>query len=119
MLRSRAHYLAAALVLASATGPLASVSLAQAPVPLRTSGPQVATVVNSRAATLSAFYITDARGALVASIQKPLPGGQTLRLRLTPPSGCEYTIDAKFEDGNSIDAFPVNLCADATLRLTE
>jgi hypothetical protein len=75
-------------------------------------------VENRRAAMLTEVVIADAEGNAVARLNRPLAAGQKTVLRMTKAKGCDFTVQAKFDDEGEVDE-TLNLCREKVLRFTE
>ena len=60
---------------------------------------------------------TPATEKIVGKLDKPLPAGDSVSVRLDKPKGCLFEARWKFEDAD--DAGPVDLCNDAHIVLVD
>jgi hypothetical protein len=77
------------------------------------------TVVNSRKADLVQLEAAASGSAdwkKVVGVVKP---GKQASAKLPQVSGCRFDLRGTFDDGESMDASGVNVCADKTLNLTD
>jgi hypothetical protein len=80
--------------------------------------PQQINVENRRAATLTEVLIADGEGNAVARLGQPLAAGKRIALRMTKAKGCDFTVQAKFDDDGEVEE-TLNLCREKVLRFTE
>jgi hypothetical protein len=75
-------------------------------------------IENRRAAMLTEATIADADGKVVGRLARPLAAGKKSAIRLQQARGCDFTVQAKFDDEGEIDE-TVNLCREKVLRFVE
>lgn len=78
-----------------------------------------AVIVNARTSALSGLSLTGAAGQSVGGISKPVPPGQSVRIKLAKGAGCVLTVEASFDDETASDPAQVDVCADKTVRFTD
>jgi hypothetical protein len=103
----------------SAIAALAVILPAQAQRTAR--APGEITVINARTVALTAFEIATSgeNPRLVGKLSKPLAPGQSVKLKLTRPTGCSFFVLARFEDESENDSEGTNLCGENQIRLTD
>ena len=73
---------------------------------------------NQRAAILSELVIADSEGKVIGKLAQPVAAGKKGVVKLAKATGCEMSIQAKFDDEGEVDE-TVNLCRDKVLRFKE
>jgi len=81
----------------------------------------VATVVvtNSRKADLVELQAAESGSADWKEVLGPLKSGKQASAKLPQATDCRFDLRGTFDDGQSMDASGVNVCADKTLNLTD
>jgi hypothetical protein len=102
----------AGLFVCFATAP----AVAQSPKP-----PAQVKVTNARTAPLASLEITTSgeQPRLIAKLTKPLGPGKSIALKLNKPTGCSYSVLAKFSDEVESDSDLIDLCSEKSIRLTD
>jgi hypothetical protein len=77
------------------------------------------TVVNSRKADLVQLEAAASGSADWKKVVGLVKSGKQASAKLPPASGCRFDLRGTFDDGESLDASGVNVCADKTLNLTD
>ena len=110
-----------AAALAGAT--LFGVTAAQAaPKPKPKANPAVAvtvTVMNSRKADLVHLEAAMSGSADWKKLVGPVKSGKQASAKLPQASDCRFDLRGTFDDGESMDASSINVCADKKLNLTD
>jgi hypothetical protein len=110
-----------AVVLAGAT--LFGLTAAQAapkPKPKANSaGAVTVTVTNSRKADLLQLQAAESGSADWKQVLGPVKSGKQASATLPQASDCRFDLRGTFDDGESMDASGINVCADKTLNLTD
>ncbi len=88
----------------------------------RKSPPAMVTLENKRAVALQSFLIVMAGAGrspeiIVGKLEKPLPAGEKIDMKLEKPKGCVFEARWKFEDADDVGA--VDLCNDAHIVLVD
>jgi hypothetical protein len=96
----------------------ATAALLSVPAIAQSRPPAQINIDNSRAATLTEMVISDAEGNAVARLARPVASGRKTAVRLTRPKGCDFIVQAKFDDEGEVEE-TVNLCREKVLRFTE
>jgi hypothetical protein len=73
---------------------------------------------NLRAANLVSLEIMDGEGKVIGRLQRPLAAGKKSAIRLTRTTGCDMTVQARFDDEGEVDE-TLNLCREKVLRFRE
>jgi hypothetical protein len=110
--------LAAALAGASLFGLTAQA----APNPKHKAKPAVTvsvTVTNSRKVDLVQLEAAESGSTDWKKVVGPVKSGQQASAKLPQASDCRFDLRGTFDDGQSMDASGVNVCADKTLNLTD
>ena len=83
--------------------------------------PTEITVINARTVALTAFEVATSgdNPRLVGKISRPVAPGQSVKLKLSKPTGCAFFILARFEDESENDSEGTNLCGEKQIRLTD
>ena len=113
-----ARTLAAALAGATLFGLTAQA----APKPKPKANPAVTVtvmVMNSRKADLVQLEAAESGSADWKKVVGPVKSGKQASAKLTKASDCRFDLRGTFNDGESMDASSVNICADKTLNLTD
>jgi protein-disulfide isomerase len=125
ILRSAFARLTLASVLALPLSSLALSQTAPAPAPAAPkakpapkSAAQVV-ITNARTVKVLSVTIADAEGKVAAKLTKALDAGKTITLKLPPKAGCQFVINASFEDEAVFDETSLDLCADKIVKFTE
>jgi hypothetical protein len=69
------------------------------------------------AAAQTSLEILDVEGKVIARLQRPLASGRKGALRLQRASGCDFTVQARFDDEGEVDE-TLNLCREKVLRFS-
>ena len=77
------------------------------------------TVVNSRAAGLVELQATESGFLRWKKIAGPLKAGQKAAARVPRGKDCQINLHGTFDDGQSMDAEGVDVCANPTLNLKD
>jgi hypothetical protein len=77
------------------------------------------TVVNSRKADLVQLEAAASGSADWKKVVGLVKSGKQASAKLPQASGCRFDLRGTFDDGESMDASGVNVCADKTLNLTD
>ena len=107
-------------VLAGAT--LFGLTAQAAPTPKHKTKPAVTvtvTVTNSRKADLVQLEAAESGSADWKKMVGPVKSGKQASAKLPQASDCRFDLRGTFDDGESMDASGVNVCADKTLNLTD
>jgi hypothetical protein len=114
--------LAVALAGATLFGLSAQAALKPALKPKPKTNPAVTvtvTVTNSRKADLVQLEAAESGSADWKKVVGPVKSGKQASVKLPPASDCRFDLRGTFEDGESMDASGINVCADKTLNLTD
>jgi len=76
-------------------------------------------VTNSRKADLVELQAAESGSANWKEVLGPLKSGKQASAKLPQASDCRFDLRGTFDDGQSMDASGVNVCADKTLNLTD
>jgi hypothetical protein len=76
-------------------------------------------VTNSRKADLVELQAAESGSADWKEVLGPLKSGKQASAKLPQASDCRFDLRGTFDDGQSMDASGVNVCADKTLNLTD
>ena len=109
-----------AAALAGAT--LFGLTAQAAPTPKHKTKPAVTvtvTVTNSRKADLVQLEATESGSADWKKVVGPVKSGKQASAKLPQASDCRFDLRGSFDDGESMDASGINVCADKTLNLTD
>ena len=107
-----------AAALAGAT--LFGLTAQAAPTPKHKTKPAVTvTVTNSRKADLVQLEAAESGSADWKKVVGPVKSGKQASAKLPQASDCRFDLRGTFDDGESIDASGINVCADKTLNLTD
>jgi hypothetical protein len=104
--------LSAAAIVVAITSPqpsLAQAAKAQARLPAQMN------IDNQRPAAMTDLAITDAEGKVIGKLTRPLAAGKKSVVKLAKAKGCEFNVQARFDDEGEVDA-TVNLCREKRLR---
>ena len=77
------------------------------------------TVTNSRKADLVLLEAAKSGSADWKKVVGPVKSGKQASAKLPQGSGCRFDLRGAFDDGESMDASDINICADKTLNLTD
>jgi len=77
------------------------------------------TVTNSRKADLVQLEAAKSGSADWKKVVGPVKSGKQASAKLPQGSGCRFDLRGAFDDGESMDASDINICADKTLNLTD
>src|SRR5262245_11457803 len=77
------------------------------------------TVTNSRKADLVLLEAAKSGSADWKKVVGPLKSGKQASAKLPHASDCRFDLRGTFDDGESMDAAGINVCADKTLNLTD
>jgi hypothetical protein len=76
-------------------------------------------VTNSRKADLVELQAAKSGSTDWKEVLGPLKSGKQASAKLPQASDCRFDLRGTFDDGQSMDASGVNVCADKTLNLTD
>jgi hypothetical protein len=76
-------------------------------------------VTNSRKADLVQLEAAESGSADWKKVVGPVKSGKQASAKLPQASDCRFDLRGTFDDGESMDASGVNVCADRTLNLTD
>ena len=76
-------------------------------------------VTNSRKADLVELQAAESGSADWKEVLGPLKSGKQASAKLPQASDCRFDLRGTFDDGQSMDASGVNVCADKKLNLTD
>jgi hypothetical protein len=111
--------LAAALAGATLFG-LTAAQAAPKPKPkANPAGAVTVTVTNSRKADLLQLEAAESGSADWKKVVGPMKSGKQASAKLPQASDCRFDLRGTFDDGESMDASGINVCADKTLNLTD
>jgi hypothetical protein len=82
-------------------------------------GAVTVTVTNSRKADLLQLEVAASGSADWKKVVGPMKSGKQASAKLPQASDCRFDLRGTFEDGESMDASGINVCADKTLNLTD
>ena len=77
------------------------------------------TVTNSRKAELLQLQAAESGSADWKQVLGPVKSGKQASATLPKASDCRFDLRGTFDDGESMDASGINVCADKTLNLTD
>ena len=77
------------------------------------------TVTNSRKADLVELQATESGSADWKEVLGQLKSGKQASAKLPQASDCRFDLRGTFDDGESMDASSINVCADKTINLTD
>jgi hypothetical protein len=77
------------------------------------------TVTNSRKADLIQLQAAEFGSADWKQVLGPVKSGQQALATLPQAGNCRFDLRGTFDDGVSMDASGINVCADKTLNLTD
>jgi hypothetical protein len=77
------------------------------------------TVTNSRKADLVQLEAAESGSADWKKVVGPVKSGKQASAKLPQASDCRFDLRGTFDDGESMDASGINVCADKTLNLTD
>ena len=77
------------------------------------------TVTNSRKADLVQLEAAKSGSADWKKVVGPVKSGNQASAKLPQGSDCRFDLRGTFDDGESMDASDINICADKTLNLTD
>ena len=77
------------------------------------------TVVNSRKADLVQLEAAMSGSADWKKLVGPVKSGKQASVKLPQASDCRFDLRGTFDDGESMDASGINVCADKKLNLTD
>jgi hypothetical protein len=110
--------LAAALVGATLFGVTAQAA-PKAKSKVNPAGTVTVTITNSRKADLVLLEAAKSGSADWKKVVGPLKSGKQTSAKLPHDSDCRFDLRGTFDDGESMDATGINVCADKTLNLTD
>ena len=93
-----------------------------APKPKPKANPAVSLIVmvtNSRKADLVQLEAAESGSANWKKVIGPVKSGKQASAKLPHASDCRFDLRGTFDDGESMDASGINLCADKTINLTD
>jgi hypothetical protein len=76
-------------------------------------------VTNSRKADLVQLEAAESGSADWKKVIGPVKSGKQASAKLPQASDCRFDLRGTFDDGESMDASGINVCADKTLNLTD
>jgi len=76
-------------------------------------------VTNSRKADLVQLEAAESGSADWKKVIDPVKSGKQALAKLPQASDCRFDLRGTFDDGESMDASGINVCADKTLNLTD
>ena len=76
-------------------------------------------VTNSRKADLVQLEATKSGSADWKKVVGPVKSGKQASAKLPQASDCRFDLRGTFDDGESMDASSINVCADKTINLTD
>jgi hypothetical protein len=82
-------------------------------------GAVTVTVTNSRNADLVQLEAAESGSADWKKVLGPVKSGKQASAKLPQASDCRFDLRGTFDDGQSMDASGINVCADKTLNLTD
>jgi hypothetical protein len=82
-------------------------------------GAVTVTVTNARKADLVHLEATESGSADWKKVLGPVKSGKQASAKLPQASDCRFDLRGTFDDGESMDASGINVCADKTLNLTD
>ena len=82
-------------------------------------GAVTVTVTNSRKVDLVQLQAAESGSADWKQVLGPVKSGKQASAKLPQASDCRFDLRGTFDDGQSMDASGVNVCADKTLNLTD
>ena len=82
-------------------------------------GAVTVTVTNSRKADLLQLEAAESGSADWKKVVGPVKSGKQASAKLPQASDCRFDLRGTFDDGESMDASGINVCADKTLNLTD
>src|SRR5262245_20537376 len=77
------------------------------------------TVTNSRKADLVLLEAAKSGSADWKKVVGPLKSGQQVSAKLPQARDCRFDLRGTFDDGESMEASGINVCADKTINLTD
>ena len=77
------------------------------------------TVTNSRKVDLVQLQAAESGSADWKQVLGPVKSGKQASAKLPQASDCRFDLRGTFDDGESMDASGINVCADKTLNLTD
>jgi len=77
------------------------------------------TVTNSRKADLVQLEATKSGSADWKKVVGPVKSGKQASTKLQHANDCRFDLRGTFDDGESMDASGINVCADKTINLTD
>src|SRR3974390_346163 len=111
--------LAAALAGATLFGVTAAQAAPKPKPKANPAGAVIVTVTNSRKSDLVQLQAAESGSADWKEVLGPLKSGKQASAKLPQASNCRFDLRGTFEDGESMDASGINVCADKTLNLTD
>jgi hypothetical protein len=78
-----------------------------------------ATVTNSRKVDLVQLQAAESGSADWKQVLGPVKSGKQASAKLPQASDCRFDLRGTFDDGQSMDASGIDVCADKTLNLTD
>ena len=109
-----------AAALAGAT--LFGLAAQAAPTPKHKAKPAVTvtvTVMNSRKADLVQLEAAESGSTDWKKVVGPVKSGKQASAKLPQARDCRFDLRGTFDDGESMDASSINVCADKTINLTD
>lgn len=82
-------------------------------------GAVTVTVTNSRKADLLQLEAAESGSADWKKVVGPVKSGKQASAKLPQASDCRFDLRGTFDDGQSMDASGIDVCADKTLNLTD
>jgi hypothetical protein len=76
-------------------------------------------VTNSRKVDLVQLQAAESGSADWKQVLGPVKSGKQASAKLPQASDCRFDLRGTFDDGESMDAPGINVCADKTLNLTD
>ena len=77
------------------------------------------TVTNSRKVDLVQLEAAESGSTDWKKVAGPVKSGKQASAKLPQASDCRFDLRGTFDDGESMDASGINVCADKTLNLTD
>ena len=108
-----------AAALAGATLFALTAQAAPKPKKANPAGFVIVTVTSSRKAELVQLEAVESGSADWKKVLGPVESGKQASAQLPPANGCRFDLRGTFDDGQSMDASGINVCADKTLNLID
>lgn len=100
--------------------PSADAKAAPKPIPkANRAGAVTVTVTNSRKVDLVQLQAAESGSADWKQVLGPVKSGKQASAKLPQASDCRFDLRGTFDDGQSMDASGIDVCADKTLNLTD